>query len=169
MKLSLLEFCKERSVTIQVPISDERQGRRSAERKRLANEWKRLGLGRIASRDIAPPPSRGFIRAYHFVEAKHGLSDIIAQRLKVARFSDLNDPFELLGLNSHERLIRRVAKSHKKDQIVTSVYYASQKTGMILYFGATMLKSIEAYVLASICRRARLRRLNTRINGSGWN
>jgi hypothetical protein len=116
MKLSLLEFCKERLVTIQVPISDVRKRRRSAERKRLANEWKRLGLERIASMDIAPPPPRGFIRAYHFVEAKHGRSDIIAQRLKVARFSDLNDPFELLGLNSHERLIRRAAKSHKKDQ-----------------------------------------------------
>jgi hypothetical protein len=31
-------------------------------------------------------------------------------------FLDLNDPFELLGLNSHVRLIRRAAKSHKKDQ-----------------------------------------------------
>lgn len=39
------------------------------------------------------------IRAYHLMTAEHAMSSIMLRRLKVARFSEVNDPFELFGLN----------------------------------------------------------------------
>jgi hypothetical protein len=39
------------------------------------------------------------IRGYHLMTAEHAMSSIMLRRLKVARFSDVNDPFELFGLN----------------------------------------------------------------------
>ena len=35
------------------------------------------------------------MRLYHFIDQKYGLDDLRMKRLKVARISDLNDPFEL--------------------------------------------------------------------------
>lgn len=46
------------------------------------------------------------MRVYHYLPAQHALSNLVFQRIKIARFSDLNDPFELLGTN------RRQAKKH---------------------------------------------------------
>lgn len=37
------------------------------------------------------------MRVYHFTDAKYGLEDIKLRHLKVARISDLNDPFELMA------------------------------------------------------------------------
>lgn len=37
------------------------------------------------------------MRAFHFLSKQHALQALRNQRLKVARFSDLNDPFELLA------------------------------------------------------------------------
>ena len=39
------------------------------------------------------------MRVYHFLSSEYGLSDIALQRIKIARFGDLNDPFELLAVN----------------------------------------------------------------------
>lgn len=39
------------------------------------------------------------VRAYHLMTADHALNSIMLRRLKVARFSEVNDPFELFGLN----------------------------------------------------------------------
>jgi len=39
------------------------------------------------------------MRAYHLLSSEHALSDIALQRIKIATFSDLNDPFELLALS----------------------------------------------------------------------
>jgi len=38
------------------------------------------------------------VRAYHLTSAVHAVNAIALQRLKVSRLSDLNDPFEFLGL-----------------------------------------------------------------------
>ncbi|WP_430419843.1 DUF2971 domain-containing protein [Phenylobacterium sp.] len=38
------------------------------------------------------------MRAYHFVSAEHGLSNVKLRRLKIARLADLNDPFEGLAI-----------------------------------------------------------------------
>lgn len=48
------------------------------------------------------------MRLYHFLSAKHGVEDIEKRRLKVSRIEDLNDPFELLGLElAHGELRQR--------------------------------------------------------------
>lgn len=36
---------------------------------------------------------------YHFLSAEYGLKDLRERRLKVSRIMDLNDPFELLGVD----------------------------------------------------------------------
>lgn len=59
------------------------------------------------------PPSPKFIRLYHLTSADHAVSDIALGRLKVARFSDLNDPFELIGVNFRERQVRKVVRGFK--------------------------------------------------------
>jgi hypothetical protein len=55
------------------------------------------------------------VRVYHLLSAKHGLDDLKQRRLKVARFKDLNDPFELLSVELSNRADRRrFATWHKK-------------------------------------------------------
>jgi Protein of unknown function (DUF2971) len=44
-------------------------------------------------------------RLYHFTSARYGLEDIRKQRLKIAQFDDLNDPFEL-------RSVRLLTRDH---------------------------------------------------------
>jgi hypothetical protein len=44
------------------------------------------------------PPPPGFLRVYHFVQPKYALETISLARLKVTRFSEANDPFELMAL-----------------------------------------------------------------------
>jgi hypothetical protein len=87
-------------------------------REQLKKQWKNRGLDskQFTSATIAPPPPLGFKRGYHLIPTKYGVSNIKLSRLKVARFSDVNDPFELLALNFHERSIRQLARKHKKDQ-----------------------------------------------------
>ena len=50
------------------------------------------GMGSAA---VVPPPPKGIRRLYHLTSAEYAISNIVFNRLKVARFSDLNDPFEL--------------------------------------------------------------------------
>ncbi len=67
----------------------------------------------VASYVSARPPD-GFRRAYYFTSADYGLSGIALRRLKVARFSDANDPFELLGVRLRDRKVRKAVKDFKK-------------------------------------------------------
>lgn len=60
-----------------------------------------------------PPTDANAIRVYHLTSAEFAVSNIALARLKIARFSDLNDPFELLGLNFRERADRKVISSFK--------------------------------------------------------
>jgi len=55
----------------------------------------------------------GFVRAYHLTSAEHAISSIALRRLKVARFSEVNDPFELFGLSLHEGHLRKAAHAWK--------------------------------------------------------
>jgi hypothetical protein len=60
--------------------------------------WERRGYSPdMGSAGVVPPPPEGFRRLYHLTSAEYALSDIVFKRLKVARFSALNDPFELLA------------------------------------------------------------------------
>jgi hypothetical protein len=84
----------------------------------LRSLWAKRGKGysaHSASAAVVPPPPEGFRRAYYITTSDHALSNIIFRRLKVARFSELNDPFELLGMNLggvRDRI--RVQESKKK-------------------------------------------------------
>ncbi len=77
-------------------------------------EWIDAGYGSNMSSQLAcrPPPAH-LIRLYHLTSADHAISDLALGRLKLARFSDLNDPFELIGVNFREREIRKAIRDFK--------------------------------------------------------
>jgi len=47
------------------------------------------------------------MRVYHFLEARWAEDDLAKSRLKISRFDDLNDPFELLAPELRNRDIRK--------------------------------------------------------------
>jgi hypothetical protein len=53
---------------------------------------------------------------YHFTTAQFGLSNVTLGRIKVSRFSTLNDPFELLAIDTAD-IDLRIGVSAKKRQI----------------------------------------------------
>jgi hypothetical protein len=69
----------------------------------------------MASERIVPPPPRTFLRVYHMMEAKWAMVAIRNQRLKVSRFENLNDPFELFALNRHTQAARKASKRFAAD------------------------------------------------------
>lgn len=117
---------------------------------RFEAEWLRLGLGKeMGSASVVLPPPDGFTRAYHLTTAEHGISDISLQRLKVARFSEVNDPFELFAASFHQRpnrkLLRRFKDSYNSENgllcftanwtnPVLWSHYASRHQGICLGF-----------------------------------
>ena len=56
------------------------------------------------------------MRVYNLTPSQFGLSNIALRRLKVARFNDLNDPFEMLAVDVAVRDLR-VGMHAKKEQI----------------------------------------------------
>jgi hypothetical protein len=93
---------------------------------RYENEWRRLGYDKgMGSASVVCPPNEDFIRAYHLTSADHGISSISLRRLKVALFSEVNDPFELLGLNFHERTTRKIVRQFKA--------LRNSKTGLVCF------------------------------------
>lgn len=80
-------------------------------RARWISAGYRPGMGSaIAS---LPPNDPNQIRVYHLTVPEYAVSNLALGRLKVARFSELNDPFELLGLNFRERNTRNVVRDFK--------------------------------------------------------
>ena len=91
------------------------------------------------------------MRIFHFVAAKHGLSDIRHRRLKIATLHELNDPFEFLGIDLRDQQLRRVLQA-AKDKLADSMgllcfsrnwhnpvlwsHYAAGHTGLCLGFEA---------------------------------
>lgn len=55
------------------------------------------------------------MRLYHFTSAEFAISNIALQRLKIARFGDLNDPFELLAAKLSDKEFRKAIKSWKQN------------------------------------------------------
>jgi hypothetical protein len=69
-------------------------------RQELRHKWIAAGYGpTMGSAEVVPPPPRGIRRVYYFTSAEFARDDIVHGRLKVARISELNDPFEFLSLN----------------------------------------------------------------------
>lgn len=55
------------------------------------------------------------MRVYHLLSAQHGISNVALSRIKIARYHDLNDPFELLAGELSERQLRVAVAEMKKD------------------------------------------------------
>jgi hypothetical protein len=96
-----------------------------------------------------PPANRSAIRLYNLTSAEHALNNIEKRRIKVSRFADLNDPFELLAANFKEYKTRQVMRNWKdKSHSLTGLlcfagdwsepvmwsHYAKKHTGICLGF-----------------------------------
>jgi hypothetical protein len=57
---------------------------------------------------------KAFVRLYYFTSAKYAVRNIENCRLKVARLSDTNDPFELMGLMIREQSVRQGRKGFQE-------------------------------------------------------
>jgi hypothetical protein len=67
-------------------------------------EWERAGYSsKMGSAEVLRPPAAEWIRLYHITTADFAMNNVALRRLKVARFLDLNDPFELLALNLRDK------------------------------------------------------------------
>jgi len=76
--------------------------------------WKNAGYSaKCGSAAVVPPPPRKWRRVYYITTLEHGINDIALGRIKLARFSDLNDPFELLAVSFRERPIRKAVRDFK--------------------------------------------------------
>ncbi len=129
----------------------------------LKEQWKRLGYpDDMASATIVPPPNADFVRAYYLTSAEYGINAIALSRLKVARFSDVNDPFEVFGVNFHHSDTRKLVREFKDSYDRTKgllcftsdwsnsmiwSHYAGKHKGMCLGFNVRRSKVLRvAYV-----------------------
>ncbi len=55
------------------------------------------------------------MRLYHLTTTEYAISNIALRRLKIARFGDLNDPFELLAAELTDKEFRKAVRSWKQD------------------------------------------------------
>jgi hypothetical protein len=53
------------------------------------------------------------VRVYYFTSAKYGLDNLKKKRLKISDFSNLNDPFELLGVEMSDKDVRKALQFEK--------------------------------------------------------
>lgn len=65
------------------------------------------------------------MRVYHFINEKFGLKDIRERRLKISRIMELNDPFELFGVELTDKKFRRFVRSEKMS--------VAENTGIICF------------------------------------
>ncbi len=97
--------------------------------KLLKRDWKLAGYDprKMGSATAAPPPQLGYVRGYHLTPEAHALSNIALGRIKITRFSDANDPFEVLGLHFGEWKTRKLVRAFKNLQNAT--------TGLLCFSG----------------------------------
>jgi hypothetical protein len=82
----------------------------------LSAEWKKAGYKPgMASAWVTRPPPDDLIRVYHFSSEVFAIDDIKHGRLKISRFSDMNDPFELLALAFDDSHSRTAVRQFKED------------------------------------------------------
>ncbi|MBK7209351.1 MAG: DUF2971 domain-containing protein [Dokdonella sp.] len=63
------------------------------------------------------------MRLYHFLKEEHGLSAIRDQRIKIARISELNDPFEHIHFDTSNYVTQAVLKERRR--------IANQRFGLV--------------------------------------
>lgn len=124
-------------------------------------EWVAAGYPeRMASAMACKPPSEEVRRVYNLMPAEFAISNIALGRMKVSRFADVNDPFELVGLNlkysSHRENIEHLkAANHNEFGVlcfssnwaepVMWSHYASNHRGICLGFDVprNLLNKVE--------------------------
>jgi hypothetical protein len=79
----------------------------------------------FGSAAVVSPPPPAFLRVYYLTSAEHAVSDIALDRIKVARFADLNDTFELLGINFRESHVRTFCREANEIE--------NSRTGLICF------------------------------------
>ena len=111
------------------------------------------------------------MRAYYLTGSQFALSNLALRRIKISRFGDLNDPFELLAVDLADKAHRRAFRA-TKEQLAESKgliclsrswanpllwgHYAERHTGMALGFEVAEETGLDATKLSgnSISRRA---------------
>jgi Protein of unknown function (DUF2971) len=82
----------------------------------LIEQWRAHGYRTgMASETIVSPPPQPFVRAYHMMTTHWAIVALTDSRLKVSRFGDLNDPFELMAINCHTPESRRSSRRFRED------------------------------------------------------
>jgi hypothetical protein len=82
----------------------------------LRKEWKAAGYERGHGSDaVLPPAPHGFKRLYYLTASEFALSNIVFGRLKISRFSELNDPFELLAQKFDDKERTKLVRAHKDE------------------------------------------------------
>jgi len=82
--------------------------------EKLRKLWKAAGYDRGHGSDaVLPPAPKGFKRLYYLTGPEHAISNIVFSRLKISRFPELNDPFELLGQNFSNKAVRKLIRDHR--------------------------------------------------------
>lgn len=97
-------------------------------------QWSAAGYSLpLGSETVCCPPPKDFIRVYHLTSAEYALAAITLGRLKVARFADLNDPFELLAL---------ALKGDRRRQVMRDFKDSSNKTQGLLCFSGDWMNPV---------------------------
>lgn len=83
----------------------------------LRELWDEAGYidgSKMGSAAVTAPPGLDYRRVYHITTSEFALSDIVFKRVKVARFSALNDPFEMLAPKFTDRDVRKILGDFKR-------------------------------------------------------
>jgi hypothetical protein len=91
--------------------------------------WVEAGYGSSMASSVAclPPQNPLMRRVYNLNSAAYALQNIEKGRLKLSRFADVNDPFELLGLNLQDRNARKIAQNNRSGH--------NESTGLLCFAG----------------------------------
>ena len=82
----------------------------------------------MASAIACPPPKDSTVRrVYHFTTAEHGLNNVSLSRLKIARISDANDPFEFMAVSYRKKGDRAIAERYKHEANLTTGFLSFSK------------------------------------------
>jgi len=71
------------------------------------------------------------MRVYYLTEPLYGLSNLALHRVKIARFADLNDPFELLAVDRRKKIYAMQFEGQRKILIIAKVLYVFVNRGAI--------------------------------------
>lgn len=89
----------------------------------------------MGSAEVVPPPPEESIRLYHITSTEYAINNIALSRMKVARFSDLNDPFELTAVSFRDKLVRKTVLDFKgaHDQQTGLLCFSADWTNPVLW------------------------------------